>query len=423
MRVLTTSLVEYPPLLKILGLKESNPFCGWVFAASQALIDVSKDLTLGVVSIAPSITKFEKYEYGQYVFYRIPSKGLQRIEKKEIEAAHEIINDFRPDLIHLNGTEYSLGLEIISANSKDVPVVASIQGLAFVCERYNQGYIDSREFIKHYSFRDIVKNENQFKRNNIMKERGLLEIETLKKIDHVIGRTEWDKVHTMTINPNLAYHFCNETLRACFYTAKKWRYESCKKYSIFCSNGSLPLKGLHFLLRAVAIVKQKYPSVELRVAGPNVLSSKWKDRLKLTSYHKYLRFLIKDLALENNIEFLGFLNQDNMVNEYQKCNVYVLPSCIENSPNSLCEAQIIGTPCISSICGGTQDFIDDDIDGFLYRCEEWEMLADRICLLFSNPLTANNMSQKAILKAQVRHDVTSNAESLLNIYKDILKHE
>ena len=112
-----------------------------------------------------------------------------------------------------------------------------------------------------------------------------------------------------------------------------------------------------------------------------------------------------------------------MVNEYQKCNVYVLPSCIENSPNSLCEAQIIGTPCISSICGGTQDFIDDDIDGFLYRCEEWEMLADRICLLFSNPLTANNMSQKAILKAQVRHDATSNAESLLNIYKDILKHE
>ena len=71
MRVLTTSLVDYPPLLKILGLKESNPFCGCVFAASQALIDVSKDLTRGVVSIAPSITKFEKYEYGQYVFYRI----------------------------------------------------------------------------------------------------------------------------------------------------------------------------------------------------------------------------------------------------------------------------------------------------------------------------------------------------------------
>lgn len=422
MKVLTTSLVEYPPLLKILGLKEATPFGGWVFAASQALMNVSTDLTLGVVSIAPSISKFEKYEYGRYIFYRIPSKGLQRIEQKEIEAAHEIINDFKPDLIHLNGTEYSLGLEFISANKKNIPIVASIQGLAFVFERYNQGYINSWEFIKHYSFRDFVKIENQFKRNKIMRERGLLEIETLKNIDHVIGRTEWDKVHTMTVNPSLVYHFCNETLRSCFYTASKWSYDACKKYSIFCSNGSLPLKGAHFLLKAVAIVKQQYPSVELRIVGPNVMSSKWKNRIKLTSYQKYLRFLIKALALEDNVVFLGFLNQDNMVSEYQNSHIYVLPSCIENSPNSLCEAQIIGTPCISSICGGTQDFIDDGIDGFLYRCEEWEMLANKICWFFSNPIIASEMSQKAILKAKIRHDAICNAKTLLHIYKDILKH-
>lgn len=423
MRVLTTSLVEYPPLLDILGSKEVNPFCGWVFAASKALLSVSDDLVLGVVSIAPSISKVEKYEYGRYIFYRIPSKGLHRIRQIEISFTNEIIEDFNPDIIHLNGTEFSLGLEMISANKCAVPVVASIQGLAFVCQRYNQGYIPSVEFIKHYSFRDIVKNENQFKRNQIMKKRGLLEIETLKHVGHVIGRTKWDKIHSLTVNPQLTYHFCNETLRNCFYTAQKWNYDTCIKHTIFCSNGSMPLKGGHFLLQALSLVKERYPDVILRITGPNVVSSKLSVQLKLTSYQRYLKSLIKKLDIEQNVVFLGFLNQEQMVAEYQTSNVYVLPSCIENSPNSLCEAQLIGTPCISSICGGTPDFVEDGIDGILYRCEEWEILAEKICEIFASPELAICMGHKSIDKAKLRHDAESNAIKLLEIYKTIVDNE
>lgn len=422
MRVLATSLVEYPPLLEILGKPNCNPFCGWVFASSEALLQVDDELILGIVSISSAISKVERYEYGKYVFYRMPSKGLHRIGKHEISFVKGIIKDFNPDIIHLNGTEFSLGLEMISANGKKLPIVASIQGLAFVCSRYNQGYISAWKFLKHYSLRDILKNENQFQRNALMKKRGKLEIETLESINHVIGRTDWDKTHVSLINIGIKYHFCNETLREVFYYADKWNYNRCNKHTIFCSNGSMPLKGVHFLLQALFFVKKIYPDVQLRIAGPDVLSNKLSVKLKLTSYQNYLKSLIRKLSLENDVQFLGFLNQDEMVEEYQRCNVYVLPSCIENSPNSLGEAQLLGVPCISSICGGTPDFIEDGVDGLLYRCEEYEMLADKICFIFGHPDKAARMGKNAIYKAEIRHDALNNAKKMLQIYRDVLKN-
>lgn len=89
-----------------------------------------------------------------------------------------------------------------------------------------------------------------------------------------------------------------------------------------------------------------------------------------------------------------------MITEYLNANVYVLPSCIENSPNSLCEAQILGVPCISSICGGTADFINNNIDGLLYRCEEYEQLAQKIINIFNSGDKISNIGKMLSLKQQ-----------------------
>ena len=54
------------------------------------------------------------------------------------------------------------------------------------------------------------------------------------------------------------------------------------------------------------------------------------------------------------------------------------------SPNSVGEAQLIGTPCIASYTGGIMDMITDNETGFLYRYEEIALLAQRVCELFEN---------------------------------------
>lgn len=112
-----------------------------------------------------------------------------------------------------------------------------------------------------------------------------------------------------------------------------------------------------------------------------------------------------------------------MITEYLNANVYVLPSCIENSPNSLCEAQILGVPCISSICGGTADFINNNIDGLLYRCEEYEQLAQKIINIFNSGDKISNIGKNAISKATIRHDRNNNAKELLKIFSDIISNQ
>lgn len=421
MRILSSSLLEYPPLLDLLGKKNDNPFCGWLYSFTQSLLEVDKTLSIGVISICKSIHKWEKYEIDRITYYRIPSSGLHKINKTEILFAKEIISDFMPDIIHLNGTEYALGLELLKANVKNIPIVATIQGLSYIYSRYNQGYLPNSIFYRFYSLRDFLTQDSQFWRNKIMDKRGKIEKELIKNIKYITGRTEWDKIHSKILNPKINYMFCNENLRSSFYSSQKWDYEKCSKYTIFSSNASIPLKGGHFLIQALNYILKIYPETTLRLIGPDVLNDNLIKRIKLTSYQRYLRNYIKKNHLEKNIKFLGYLSEKEMISEYLNANVYVLPSCIENSPNSLCEAQILGVPVVSSIAGGSSDFIRQKENGFLYRCEEPEQLAYYVMEYFSMQEKASIMSHKAIPIATKRHDRTTNALNMINIFNRIIK--
>lgn len=423
MKVLSTSLIEYPPLLELLHKSNTNPSCGWLYSFTQSLLFADKTLIIGVISICPTIKVWEKYEMDRIVFYRIPSAGLNIVKKYEIECAKEIINDFLPDIIHLNGTEYALGLELIKANNRKIPIIASIQGLASICTRYNQGYLSNALFRRFYSFRDFMRQEDQFKRNKIMEKRGELEKVAIQELKFISGRTEWDKIHSQMINPNIQYYKCNENLRSGFYLSKKWQYENCEKYSIFSSNASNPLKGGHFILQALPYIIKKYPTVKLRLVGPNVLSNKLCDKIKFTAYQRYLRHYIKKNRLEKYVVFLGYLNEQQMISEYLNSNVYILPSCIENSSNSLCEAQLLGVPVVSSIAGGSIDFISHNENGYLYRCEEPELLAYYVMEIFAMKKEVEVVSHKAIPIATERHNVLTNALTMINIYQSIIEEK
>lgn len=423
MKILSTSLLEYPPLLELLHKPNTNPFCGWLYAFAQSLLAADKTLTIGVISICSTIETWEKYKLDRIVFYRIPSANLSTVKKHEIDCAKDILKDFAPDIIHLNGTEYALGLELIKANNTKIPIIASIQGLASIYTRYNQGYLPNSLFRHFYSFRDFIRQESQFARNRIMRERGELEKEIIQNLKFISGRTEWDKIHSQIINPTIQYYKCNENLRSGFYSSPKWQYKNCKKYSIFSSNASVPLKGGHFILQALPYIIKKYPTVTLRLIGPNVLSNKISDRIKLTTYQRYLRHYIKTNHLEKHIVFLGYLNEQQMISEYLHSNIYILPSCIENSPNSLCEAQLLGVPIVSSIAGGSIDFICHNKNGYLYRCEEVEQLAYYVMKIFAMKEKIEFISHEAISIATERHNILTNASNMISIYKKIIEQQ
>lgn len=110
-----------------------------------------------------------------------------------------------------------------------------------------------------------------------------------------------------------------------------------------------------------------------------------------------------------------------MVQQYLKSHIFVCPSIIENSPNSLGEAQILGVPCIASYVGGIPNMIEHKISGLLYQSNEHEVLAQYICQLFNDKHFCNFISKNEIRVALKRHDKIANAQMTLNIYNKIIK--
>ena len=274
-----------------------------------------------------------------------------------------------------------------------------------------------RELLSTTSLRDVLKGDTYFAGYKSMKQRGVFEAELIKHIDHVMGRTFWDYANCKALNPEISYHKCGEILRSSFYEYS-WDYGKCRKHSIFVSQGILPLKGLHQVLKAMPVILRKFPDTEIYVAGPDILNKAFYKHL---SYGNYLNRLINKYGLKGKVHFLGYQNEAGMREHYLEANVFVCPSSIENSPNSLGEAQILGMPCVASYVGGTMEFIEDGKSGFLYRFEETDMLAMRICRIFESRELAETLSAGGRAAALERHDRARIAGELVAIYEKVAK--
>ena len=140
------------------------------------------------------------------------------------------------------------------------------------------------------------------------------------------------------------------------------------------------------------------------------MSNNLKDILRFQGYHLYLRRLVKRLQLQEHVHFLGSLSEAQMKQQFLDANVYVMPSAIENSPNSLCEAQILGTPVVASYCGGIPTLLT-----------EYEQLAQTVMRLFGQESDIG-LSAAEMEVAGKRHDREKNALRLAEIYNDIMQH-
>lgn len=396
-------------------LNLSNPvFGGWMYGLAE---DLSKSHGIEIaVATTYSGLKYKEMSIDDITYYLLPQKNKN--ERKKLWKI--ICNNFSPDVVHIHGTEYSYGLECMQT-LPNLNYLVSIQGLLSLIARYYFSDITFIEIFKNITIRDIIKFDTIFQQKKKIEKRSKFEIEYLKKTKDVIGRTKWDYVHAKTINPKLNYHFCNESLRNNFYSATKWSQENCISYNIFLSQAGYTIKGLHQVIKAINILKLDFPNINLRIGGVDLLKKEtFKDRIKVTGYGKYLSKLIKKYNIEKNIVFLGMLSEEQMIIEYQKAHVFICPSSIENSSNSLGEAQFIGTPSICTYVGGLPDMVINGETGLLYRFEEIEMLAENIRLIFNNSIDVKKMSEKSTMVSTKRHNRDNNLNDIINIYKKML---
>ena len=416
MKVLWIVNTIFPYPSKMLG-KDGNVFGGWMIGLKESLIKTSE------ISLAIATTydgrDLKKYDDGNTIYYLIPSKNRIKYEKEIEKYWQYIANEYKPDLVHLHGTEYAHGLAFLRS-CPNIKSVVSIQGLVYLYGQVYLSNIESKDIIKNITLRDIVRHDNMFQAKREYLRRGAYEKEILNRANLIIGRTSWDYAATLELNNSVKYRFCNESLRNEFYKYH-WDYEKIEKNTIFISQASYPIKAFHEMVKALPIIKSKYPDVKVYVAGVNILkAASLKERLKLTGYSKYIAKLIKKYNLEDNIVFTGLLDAKEMVKRMLKCHVFVQASVIENSPNSLGEAMLLGMPIVASNVGGTSDMLVDKQEGLLYPYGEKNMLAKYVLDIFDNSIDAISLGIKANIHATKTHDCEKNVKDMIKIYKEVI---
>lgn len=390
---------------------------GWVEAMS-AQLKTMDDIRLFIACKSDTGLEFD-VETDGVTYLSIPYK--KRTDRKALRCVCDaLIQRAAPDIIHIEGTEFMHAAAMLdAAKAHNIPAVVSMQGIL------NGQYDDQ---CGQLPIDDMLLSGNpvnvfaaltlHFRKTRWYAPRMAPERELIEKADYILGRTTWDRAHTYAMNPNAAYYSCPRVLRSAFYEAK-WELNAMERHSVYVGNSYYALKGFHFLVEALPELIREYPDIKIYVAGHKPFGDQ-RSMLK-KGYGAYLRQRIKALHVEEHIVFTGPLTAAQVAGRLSKANVYVLTSAAENSPNTLGEAMLTGTPCISAYVGGAPDMAADGKEALFYRNNDPALLAWCIKRVFDDDTLALTLSQNARERALRTHDPVRNAQTLYGVYLDILR--
>jgi glycosyltransferase involved in cell wall biosynthesis len=390
------------------------PFGGWV---SQMIDKLSKieEYKIGVAMKSSSKELLIKEKNG-VTFYYLPQNKKNKFDVYDSDCLL-VLENFKPDLVHAEGSELKYTNTFLSL-WKGLNVL-SLQGVLNGYEPYENGGLNIYKYLFSFNIKNSFFSILMLLNKKLVFDKRLtIEKDTIKKAKNLLGRTTWDRANSYFYNPKAPYYHCARILRPVFYRIKQ-KQEEVIEHSVFIGNSAQPRKGAHFVLEAISLLKEEFPNIKLYITG-HKYDKNLKDWKSYFGYRAFLHRRIKKLGLEKNIVFLGVLQGEEMAEQLSKMNVYVMSSTIENSPNTLGEAMIMGVPCVTSYNGGVPDMATDQVEALHYRDSDPRMLAFQIKRIFDSKELAEKLSKNAMIKASGTHNPEKNLNDLLNCYRSIL---
>ncbi len=344
----------------------------------------------------------------------------EKMTEKIASVYRERIEQFAPDIIHVHGTENNFGQ--LQHYFPNIPVVVSIQGVLTGCIPHATAQLTRRNMLPYWTLKNLFHKGGlmQFHRT-IMHGSKTFEEDILRSCRYFFCRTDWDRMWVRRYNPNAHIYQGEELLRPTFYVnAGQWQKENAVKHSIFMPSGFNPIKGLHHAIKALYELKTTYPDIMLRVPGipQNIYSRRGLVyRICGEEYLGYIRHLTESLQVKNHIVFLPRLTAEEMAEEMLHANVFLSPSSIDNSPNAVGEAMMLGVPIVCTPVGGVPSFVHHEENGLL---AEPDTLATAISRIFDDSALAETLGSKAYQTALRRHDKAQTADQYMSAYYDIM---
>lgn len=372
-----------------------------LFVAFESLSDDEVKVIDGITYI-PMKTEYSWWERRKREF------TCKINEKKIIQKGQEVIREYCPDLIHVFGNEWPFGL---LSEHTNIPLVIHIQGsiIPYYNALYPARYSDFTLF-RAIGF-DLRKQYHNIAWLFFMKSWFNMEKVTWKNVSHYMGRTEWDHALVNMLHPGATYHHVEEALRPVFLnTNNRWHGNNNGKLKLLTTGCSTFWKGIDVMLKTAHVLKNANIDFEWTVAGQQSELNK-----KIVEEKEGLRFD------DFNFKFLGFTQPEELIERLCDTTLYVHTAYIENSPNSICEAQILGVPVVSTMVGGISSLVRDKVDGVLVPANDPWQMANAIVELANDKDRMLQYSENTRQLAIQRHSGENILKELLSCYRDLLK--
>ena len=398
-----------PAFARRLGLS-AQASGSWAGSLQAALPAGAMGLTICCFSPALTAPCREEIDGTRYI-------GLPAADRA---ALAETLAAQQPDLIQLFGTENDHAPWVLELFDPE-KVLVYIQGLAGPCGEHMADGLPPR-FLRRQPLKEALakRTGGLTVRGHCQRflDRGVRERAVLAKARHILGRTDWDKAYCARYAPGAEYYHLPEIMRSEFY-AGGWQRQNAQPHRLFVSQGNVPLKGLHRAIEALPALAQRWPDVQLYVAG-------WPPPDKgpllrpfihwLAEYPGYLDGLARRLKVSDRIHYTGVLSAEGMRQQFLLAETYLLCSSVENSPNSLGEAMLTGVPCAAAAVGGVPSMMSEK-EGELFDPDAPGALADAVAALWADPAKAEEKAAAARARALAVHDPKAVADALLELYR------
>lgn len=342
-----------------------------------------------------------------------PARVLYSFEAKR--KFTKLLNDFKPDVIHIHNIYHHLSPSILdAAYKKKIPVVMHLHDYKLICPNHML-------FTKGKYCEDCVKNKyyhciiNKCVKNSLS---GSILATLEMYFHHDILKIYENKVNVFVapsmFMKNIVVKFGQDekkieviynphNLVENINTNTKDDYEPKRLDNYFLYFGRLSEeKGLINLIEAAGLSGQR---IVIAGTGPE------EDNLKKNSE-----------SLKAPVEFIGLKNSSELINIIKKAQAVVIPSIwAENMPLSLMEALSLGKIIIASNMGGLPEVIKDEENGLIFEAGNSQKLADRINYLNRLPLEIKESLEKAAIDTAKLFPADKNLKSIIEIYKRLLK--
>ena len=330
---------------------------------------------------------------------------LVRDEQSRFPLYEEIIRkpleNFKPDVIMVFGSEMPFGL---IASLTNIPVILHIQGILNPClNAYLPPFVSWKDYKAWGNgWKDKLHKRIESKTWQASCAR---EAEICKRVTNYFGRTDWDYRVSQMMHPGANYLYASEVLRPIFYQLVRRTLPD--RLTIVTTISSALYKGYDLVLKTAQMLKAEGVDFVWKCYG-NINPSVVEKQLGIK--HENV-----------NVTLCGVASAEQLRNAISSATVYVHTSYIDNSPNSLCEAQILGCTPIATYVGGVPSLIKDGETGYLIPANDPYQLAFLLEDLFLNPERNLAIGRAAKEVAEERHNPDKIVDKLLNDLKSLKK--